>query len=48
VIALNERHLQRLIRDYVNYDHDDRIHDSLNRTNRIDDPWKASLRRLQL
>ena len=27
IIALNERHL-RLIRDYVNYHHDDRIHDS--------------------
>ena len=31
VIALNERHLRRLIRDYVNYYHDDRIHDSLNK-----------------
>lgn len=29
VIALNEQHLRRLIRDYVNYYHDDRIHDSL-------------------
>jgi putative transposase len=29
VIALNERHLRRLIGDYVNYYHDDRIHDSL-------------------
>jgi putative transposase len=29
VIALNEAHLRRLIRDYVNYYHDDRIHDSL-------------------
>ena len=29
VIALNEEHLRRLIRDYVNYYHDDRIHDSL-------------------
>lgn len=29
VIALNEQHLRRLIRDYVNYHHDDRIHDSL-------------------
>jgi len=26
---LNEAHLRRLIRDYVNYHHDDRIHDSL-------------------
>jgi hypothetical protein len=31
VIALNERHLRRLMRDYVNYHHDDRIHDSLNK-----------------
>ena len=29
VIALNEQHLRRLVRDYVNYHHDDRIHDSL-------------------
>jgi len=29
VIALNEPHLRRLIRDYVNYYHQDRIHDSL-------------------
>ena len=29
VIALNEQHLRRLLRDYVNYHHDDRIHDSL-------------------
>jgi transposase InsO family protein len=28
VIALNEAHLRRLIRDYVNYYHHDRIHDS--------------------
>src|SRR6478736_3582 len=31
VIALNEQHLGRLIRDYVNYYHDDRIHDSLDK-----------------
>ena len=31
VIALNEQHLQRLMRDYVNYHQDDRIHDSLNK-----------------
>jgi transposase InsO family protein len=31
VIALNEPHLRRLIRDYVNYHHEDRIHDSLAR-----------------
>ena len=29
VIALNEEHLRRLIRDYVNYHHEDRVHDSL-------------------
>ena len=29
VIALNEQHLRRLIRDYANYHQDDRIHDSL-------------------
>ena len=29
VIALNEQHLRRLIRDYVKYYHEDRIHDSL-------------------
>lgn len=29
VIPLNEEHLRRLIRDYVNYHHQDRIHDSL-------------------
>jgi transposase InsO family protein len=29
VIALNEQHLRRLIRDYVSYHHQDRIHDSL-------------------
>lgn len=31
VIALNEGHLKRLIRDYVNYHHEDRIHDSLDK-----------------
>jgi putative transposase len=29
VIILNESHLRRLIRDYVSYYHEDRIHDSL-------------------
>jgi hypothetical protein len=28
VIALNERHLRRLIGDYIHYHHEDRIHDS--------------------
>jgi transposase InsO family protein len=29
VIPLNEQHLRRLLRDYVNYHHEDRVHDSL-------------------
>ena len=29
VIALNEEHVRRLLRDYVSYFHRDRIHDSL-------------------
>ena len=29
VIALNEQHLRRLMREYVSYYHEDRIHDSL-------------------
>ena len=28
VIPLNEPHLRRLIRNYMNYHHEDRIHDS--------------------
>jgi transposase InsO family protein len=31
IIALNEQHIRRLIRDYVNYHQDDRIHDSLDK-----------------
>ena len=31
VIALNEQHLRRLIREYVRYHHEDRIHDSLDK-----------------
>jgi len=31
IIALNEQHLRRLIRDYITYHHDDRIHDSLDK-----------------
>jgi putative transposase len=31
VIALNEAHLRRLMRDYVNYHHEDRIHDGLSK-----------------
>jgi hypothetical protein len=29
IIVLNERHLLRLLQDYVRYHHQDRIHDSL-------------------
>jgi hypothetical protein len=29
VIVLNERHLLRLLREYVSYHHQDRVHDSL-------------------
>ena len=29
MIPLNEQHLRRLVRDYVSYFHEDRIHDSL-------------------
>ena len=29
VIALNEEHLRRILLDYVNYHHEDRLHDSL-------------------
>jgi len=29
VIVLNESHLRRLVRDYLKYYHDDRIHDAL-------------------
>jgi hypothetical protein len=31
VIVLNEDHLRRLIRDYIRYYHEDRIHDSLDK-----------------
>jgi len=31
VIALNEPHLRRLMRDYLNYHHEDRIHDGLSK-----------------
>jgi putative transposase len=29
LIVLNESHRRRLVRDYIGYDHDDRIHDAL-------------------
>ena len=31
VIPLNEEHLRRLVRDYISYFHEDRIHDSLDK-----------------
>jgi Integrase core domain len=31
IIALSESHLRRLIREYVSYHHEDRIHDSLDK-----------------
>ncbi len=31
VIGLNEQHLRRLVRDYVSYYHQDRIHDALDK-----------------
>ena len=31
VIAIHEKHLRRLVRDYVNYHHTDRTHDSLDK-----------------
>jgi hypothetical protein len=31
VIALNENHLCRILREYTNYHHEDRVHDSLDK-----------------
>ncbi len=39
VIALNEQHLLRLVRDYVSYYHQDRIHDSLEK----DTPYRRAI-----
>jgi len=41
VIALNERHLRRLIGDYIHYHEQDRIHDSLDK----DTPNRRSVER---
>jgi len=41
VIALDERHMLRLMRDYVRYHHEDRIHDSLEK----DTPDKRAIER---
>jgi len=42
VIALNEEHLRRIVREYVSYYHEDRVHDSLARTRRIAGPSSQS------
>jgi hypothetical protein len=34
VIALNEDHLRRIVRDYIRYHEEDRIHDSLDKDTR--------------
>jgi putative transposase len=44
VIAWNETHLRRLIRDYVTFYHDDRIQI---RTRQVDGRWNSGLRRLR-
>ena len=41
VIALNEEQLSRILREYIRYYHDDRLHDSLEKDapkGRIDEP----------
>ena len=40
VIALDERHLLRLLRDYVDYYHHDRIHDALKKDTPNERPVK--------
>src|SRR5882757_5725458 len=35
VIPLNERHLRQLLREYVRYHNEDRIHDALNKMHRM-------------
>ena len=41
VIPLNEAHLRRLIREYVDYYHDDRLHDSLEKDSPCRRPVEA-------
>ncbi|MDO8943723.1 MAG: integrase core domain-containing protein [Desulfobacterales bacterium] len=41
VIPLNEAHLRRLIREYVDYYHDDRLHDSLEKDSPSHRPVEA-------
>ena len=46
IIALNERHLLRLMRDYVSYYHQDRVHDSLEKdtpNKRLIEPKPATI-----
>ena len=43
VIALNEQHLRRLVRDYVSYYHDDRVHDSLEKDTPLRRPVESKL-----
>jgi transposase InsO family protein len=47
IIPLNEQHLRRLIHDYVNYHHDDRIHDSLDKDTPNQRPVEPSQLRMQ-
>ncbi len=48
VIPLNEEHFRRLIRDYVNYHHEDRIHDSLEKDTPNRGRSNGSLKRMRL
>ena len=38
VIVLNESHLRRLVREYLDYYHEDRIHDALNKETPVGSP----------
>jgi putative transposase len=42
VIPLNEEHLRRLVRDYVSYYHQDRVHDSLEK----DTPYRRPIEQM--
>ena len=46
VIPLGERHLKRLLADYVRYFHQDRTHLGLQRIRRITAPWRSRARSL--
>ena len=45
IIALNERHLHRLIREYVDYYHNERIHDALEKDSRAIEQLSRSRQR---